>query len=1157
MDRRSFLQQGSLAALSAYATIAETALAADEQISGSPPNSANPDWTQSEFEPRVTASSYAGDPPWGYVPANVLGKNPFVGWQASGQARGAWIEIAFPEPRTVRELWILPSPLPRDVLGQAPYILTYSREQYLEPPRRIRVSFSSGRGITAELGRSGFFEIITLPESRQTSLVRITVEDVWTKSGGQETGLGKVKIFPRAHERSFDVNVHAMYDAEHDRPVQAATLHLINPGAEIRGASLEASIAGGAAARVSLEPVPARSVTSQYVWVPAPFEDAKMEFTVAPVSAGFDTRRSVFVPAYRSYFNGGTFSLNCTCHNDLGWLDTQAKTADYRSKEIIVPAIELMNEYPEFVYSMECTAYLMEFLVRHPELRGEMDVRMRGRRFTWGASYVECQEVHVGPEKLVRQFYFGRRWLKKTFPGVDTRFYVKTDPPSMTFQMPQILAKAGVKYCVQGRLPFGFYNWRAPDGTVLLTYAYCYVDPMRLLDTKNHEGWLSYAKRREYVYRPHHLPRMFIYDYTSDYLPPQPALPPYVRAENAASLRFESAWNAPSPGRRAQLPKMLFTTPEAFLDKFTTHPLELTTLRGDWPFSWAYYDEPGHREGLLAGREAHNELLAAERLYAGLSAARGFTNYPAAEFEEAWKANTWPDHGWGGNHGVITDQVYVESYEKSKRLADGIGSNARRKLANSVAAASERQVPVVVYNPVNWNRDDHVECEFTLPAAWKRFDLRDEHAHSVPYEILGRGAGAVKIAFVARAVPSLGYRTYYLEPSDSAPPANLSLRTPLLENDYLRVAFGKGGVKSLYSKRLKWEALRTDKFDGGEVLQFTAPGNAWEDTESVTMQNFDRTAHHDFPFKDLHKTAIRSTAVREASFKHFRLRESFHVYDGLDRLEITLDVIDWDGAKARELRAAFPINLDVARLSYEVPFGTVEMGKDEIDFSLLPPDSDTQFRPDIYGGDHPLAYREAINWIDGSSPDYLEHGCLAASNITVHLFKDETTNPVDYPVLQHVLLSTRKSLAWNPDYWFTQPGSHRYRMALLPHEHGWRERYREAIGFNYRLAAYAGEGKRSALAKVLPTASSFLKIDPPNLVVTAMKKAEDDDRILLRFYEAEGFQSTARIRFAKPLRKAWKANLIEEDEGSLPVQPDGSLEFAVRPWEIVIVKFET
>ena len=121
--------------------------------------------------------------------------------------------------------------------------------------------------------------------------------------------------------------------------------------------------------------------------------------------------------------------MNCTCHNDLGWLNTQEKTADFRSSDIILPALGLLKQYPEFLYSMECTAYLMEFLSRHPELRDEMAANMQNRRFTWGASYVECQEVHVGPEKLVRQFYFGRLWLKNTFPGVDTSFLCENGSP--------------------------------------------------------------------------------------------------------------------------------------------------------------------------------------------------------------------------------------------------------------------------------------------------------------------------------------------------------------------------------------------------------------------------------------------------------------------------------------------------------------------------------------------------------------------------------------------------------------------------------------------------------------------------------------------------------------------------------------------------------
>ncbi len=225
-----------------------------------------------------------------------------------------------------------------------------------------------------------------------------------------------------------------------------------------------------------------------------------------------------------------------------------------------------------------------------------------------------------------------------------------------------------------------------------------------------------------------------------------------------------------------------------------------------------------------------------------------------------------------------------------------------------------------------------------------------------------------------------------------------------------------------------------------------------------------------------------------------------------------------------------------------------------MDFSQLPSNVDSQFFPKIYGGDHALSFREAINWIDASSPDYSKTGCLAASDSTVHIFRDETNQPVSYPVLQHVLLSTRKSLAWNPEYWYTQKGSHFYRMALFPHSGNWRSRYREAIGFNYRLIAFVGAESASASGPSLSESQSFLRIEPDNLVVTAMKKGEDDDRIVIRFYEAEGNESTAHVRLPAPILRAWKTSLIEEDESAIQPLHDGSLEFTVRPWEIVTIK---
>lgn len=1158
MDRREFLQSG-LACATLYSVpgmgAASRLLAAEIGKADD-----NPNWASREHQATIRASSYSPDPSWGYAPINVFGEDLCSGWQTKEQTAGAWIEIAFPEERSVSELWILAHALPHDIRGQDVYTMVYSRVQWFEAPRHVRIGFSDGTSVDAELRQTDHFQIVTLPQARQTASVRITIQDVWPKSGGEESGIGKVRIFPQRHATSFEIDTYPMYVVDGGMPAQSATIHLINPNRGIESSQLVVSRQGTVLKRIPLGPIPSSAVIRQDVWIPAPFEDTAMEFAIIARSAEFCCKRTLSVPAYRpTYFDGGTFSFNCTCHNDLGWLNTQAKTADFRSTDIILPALKLLKEYPEFVYSMESTAYLMEFLARHPELRDEMAAAMRSRRFTWGASYVQCQEVHVGPEKLVRQFYFGRLWLKKTFPGVDTHVYFKTDPPSMTLQMPQILKRAGVKYCMQGRLPYGFYNWEAPDGSVTLTYGYHYASPRLLLDPKGNQGWLSYAEEREKYYSRHELPRTFIYDYTSDYLPPQSALPPYARKQNEAMASFAKIWNRhfqDDPKRQIHPPTLQFASPEGFLNGFTKHPLDIVTLNGDWPYAWAYYDEPANREALLLGRIAHNQLLAAERIYAGLALGSGFQEYPAGKFEEAWKADVWPDHGWGGNHGLLTDEVYRESYARSKAMSDRILSDIGSVMASRVAGAPETRIPLVVFNPVSWDRSDVVECQTAVPQGWTHLVLHDDTGKEIAYEVVEGSAesGTVKFIFVAEGISSVGYKIFFLTSSSSEPQAPSVLAGDTMENQFLKVVFGSGGIRSLYDKKRQWEVLRTEKFDGGEVLQLTAPGVAWEGPEDVTMQDFDRTSNHYFPFQRFEKNSVRTTAVREAKFKNFTLREFFHLYEQLDRLDIDVEIVDWNGTRSRELRVVFPINLDEARLSYEAPFGTVEIGKNELDFSLLPPDDDTEFRRQNYGGDHALAFREAINWIDASSPNYLSSGCLAASDITVHLFRDETDNPATYPMLQHVLLSTRKSLAWNPEYWYTQAGSHRYRMSLMPHHGDWRVRYREAIGFNYPLVCFAGSVESPAQEVSLPATGNFLWLDPPNLIMTAMKKSEDGDHIAIRFYEAEGNACQARVQMPKSIRQAWKTSLIEENEEALQPLDNGTLEFAVGPWEIVTIK---
>lgn len=265
------------------------------------------------------------------------------------------------------------------------------------------------------------------------------------------------------------------------------------------------------------------------------------------------------------------------------------------------------------------------------------------------------------------------------------------------------------------------------------------------------------------------------------------------------------------------------------------------------------------------------------------------------------------------------------------------------------------------------------------------------------------------------------------------------------------------------------------------------------------------------------------------------------------------EIVEYAGMRFqwRKEGGAADVKVD-ASISYEIPFGAVDFNRDEVDFSRLPDNKESQFNPLMYGAIDKLPYREALNWVNVSTGTYKGYGCLFASDMTVHLFEDQTSDPVKYPVVQHVLLSTRKSLAWDPEYWFDQKGDHKFRMALLFHDGNWRQRYREGIAFNYPLISFTSKSaRRSAIHGVFRANSSFTQTEPSNIVITSIKQSEDGRGTIVRFFEAEGDQCTARFKFMKPIKEAFRTDLLEYETSRLPLVDDGSLSVPVKPWEIV------
>ena len=103
---------------------------------------------------------------------------------------------------------------------------------------------------------------------------------------------------------------------------------------------------------------------------------------------------------------------------------------------------------------------------------------------------------------------------------------------------------------------------------------------------------------------------------------------------------------------------------------------------------------------------------------------------------------------------------------------------------------------------------------------------------------------------------------------------------------------------------------------------------------------------------------------------------------------------------------------------------------------------------------------------------------------------------------------------------------------------------------NLPLVAWATASHGGAL----PPSASFASVEPANVGLGALKRAEDDDAVVVRVYEAHGAAgTTARMRLWKPVAKAMETDLLERGGAEVAVKGD-VIEFAIGPYEIKTLK---
>ncbi len=746
-------------------------------------------------------------------------------------------------------------------------------------------------------------------------------------------------------------------------------------------------------------------------------------------------------------------------------------------------ALDRMAEYPEFRYSQGSVAYYAWLEEADPEAFEEVRRRVEEGRWELVAGWwVEPDCNLPGGESLARQALVGQRWLVDRF-GRAATVAANIDPFGHPASLPRILHGSGLDAYVFLRpgphemtLPPVFW-WEASDGSrvlgVRVPNEYCapggdigghidkvvaqlpagWEDGLCLYGVGNHGGGPTRA--------------------------------------NIESIRRLDATD--------QVPSLVFST----LGRFVASQVgrdDLSVIRGELQHHavGCYSAHSGIKRWV---RRTEAGLLAAERISA-FGDWVGGRAYPQDELARAWRSllsNEFHDILAGTSVEAAYDDARDELGEAAA-IASRASNAAIQALARRVEIPHEDGTnPILVANTHPWPVRAAIEVEvFRLLDG---FAIEDEAGRDVPVQATRSSAstlgGRQRIVFAAD-LPALGYRVFRLRPSGgrgrpflawTAAAAAQPVSGPdpvVLDNDivHLELDPSSGAIR-----RLVDVASGATIIDGGgepssRAVVYDDPSDTW----SHRVLSYRRAigAFETERVAILESGPVRTVVRVDSRFGGSRLSEDFVVTRTVPGIEVRV-TLDWR-ERARLLKLRFHVAVTRPVATHEIAFGTIERPNDGTEFPIQ-------------------------GWIDVS-------GRLAGGSVGGLAVVNEGKPGVDVRGAEIGMTVVR-----SPAYAHHEPAPLPEDDRAVWHDQGIQR-------FRYGLVAHAGAAPvadlaraaaafafgpvallESAHAGILPAIGSFLAIEPPSVVVTAVKRAEDAaDDLVVRLLETAGAATTGRLR---------------------------------------------
>ena len=859
----------------------------------------------------------------------------------------------------------------------------------------------------------------------------------------------------------------------------------------------------------------------------------------------------------------------------------------FRSRlvDVVDAVLDQLQSDPEyqFFHLDGQTIVLEDYLEIRPEKESALRQRIQEGRLLVGPWYTQPDEFLVSGEAMIRNLMLGRRQAQSYGACMDLGYL--PDSFGHASQMPQIFAGFGFPAAILFRgvtsdQVKSAFQWRGADGARLLTVKLPDDDAYsnylyRLLPTLSDEG-----KPIDETRLDTELARLradceatavcdqYLWMDGVDHIYPNPKTPAIIRRA----------------GEQMPDATVIHSTLPAFVDALIAARPDLAELAGElrranraWTLQAVLANvASSHVRIKQANFRAETAL---ERVIEPMCAAAWLLGeaYPATYLAQAWKY-LLQNHAHDSICGCSVDQVHRDMhyrFDQIDLIAGVVRDRALAQLARKVDTSFAGDDPVaVVYNPSSAARAGTVTLDVPVPpqadgAFAPHIELRDAAGQLVPHQTLDvrdtaglsqprydiprmRRRRVFSVALNAN-LPPYSLTAYRVTPvtKPNRPVGSLFTGPATMENEHLGVEVEADGTITLLHKptgrTFTGLMMLEDRGDGGEGWNWVPPAFDQTFLSPSSPVEVSRLADGGL-FASLRvKLRFRVPAgFVGPAHEHdpARMRRSTEMVEvpveatlslGQQSEQLNLDLVVHNTARNHRLRVLFPTDIAAEVCHAGGAFDVVER-------AIQQPDSHDWREPQL--GTYPHHSFVCVGDDEGGL-------AVLTAGTPEYEVMDEPGRTIAITLLR----AFGRGAGQPHEYIDSQElGERRFRMALRPFAGTW-----QSAGIVRAARAFAAPPlvlDDVAHPGALKSGKPLFVIDGDGFDVTAIKRCEERDSLLVRVVNLRDEDRVAGIDLPVPVRTAYRLNLNEDRVEPLAIQGE-RVSVRARPREIVTIELTT